>query len=55
MYKSIVNLIEHLDNLGLTHSEPIAIKYDLQAKSCIKYPKGKPEYTEEYASEIAGI
>jgi len=55
LYKNDVNIIDHLENLGLARSESIAISYDLQAGSYIKYAQENPGYTEEYASEIAGI
>ena len=55
LYQKDVNIIHHLEAQGLSRSESIAISYDLQAGSYIKYAQDNPEYTEDYASEIAGI
>jgi hypothetical protein len=55
LYEKGVNLIDHLEQIGLTRSEAIAISYDLQAGSYIQYAEDNKEYTDEYAGEIADI
>lgn len=55
LYEKGVNIIEHLEQLGHTRSEAIAISYDLQAGSYIKYAEESGVYLNEYTGEIADI
>lgn len=55
LYSKGVNIIEHLEQKGLSRSESLAISYDLQAGSYIKYAEENPTYTDKYAGEIADI
>jgi ubiquinone/menaquinone biosynthesis C-methylase UbiE len=55
LYEKGANLIDHLEHLGLTRSEAIAISYDFQAGSYVQYAEDNPGYTDDYASQIADI
>ena len=55
LYEKGVNIIDHLEQLGLARSEAIAISYDLQAGSYIQFAKENRGHLDEYTSEIADI
>ena len=55
LYGSGVNIIEHLERLGHSRHEAIAISYDLQAGSYSQFAKSNSTYIEEYSGEIAEI
>lgn len=55
LYEKGVNIIDYLEQLGLTRSEAIAISYDLQAGSYVQYAEENKWYLDEYTSEIADI
>jgi hypothetical protein len=55
LYESGVNIIEHLERLGQSRDEAIAISYDLQAGSYIQFAENNSAYIDEYSGEIAGI
>ena len=37
LYEKGVNIIDHLEQLGITRSEAIAVSYDIQAGAYVKY------------------
>jgi hypothetical protein len=55
LYEKGVNIIDHLEQLGHSRSEAIAISYDLQAGSYVQYAEDNRGYLDEYTSEIADI
>lgn len=55
LYASGVNIIEHLDQLGHSREESIAISYDLQAGAYIQFAKNNRAYIDEYTDEISSI
>ena len=55
LYEKGVNIIDHLEQLGITRSEAIAVSYDIQAGAYVKYALENKLLTDEYASEIADV
>lgn len=53
LYESGVNILDHLEQLGVPRSEAIEVSYDLQAGSYVKYAEANKPYTDAYAAEIA--
>lgn len=55
LYEKGVNIIDHLEQLGFTRIEAIAISYDLQAGSYVQFALENKGFIDEYTSEIADI